>query len=372
MERELVPGRQALLLHDLDEGLEGDKSSSDSMLNFGNIKHENGKGAPSTLVVGSIPGSNMGPSLTDPSHPILELLANSETSRRATSPTNSHLPPSPPPFSANPPCLSQEDEASHGDSTPVLQSRPDEHSLSGEGISGVHAVQGNTTTPSWRRDGAQAPLPLHCCEEGAEGPTNPSSPGSSDPIPVFVEHSQLPNKPPQITLVQDYSTQPHPTDLSPHLPPTLMQVRHFGLEEWRTDSLPLIRPLAQHSSGPGNEHPPHHSLFLPATVSPSLSLHATRNSHYFFPVSSSPIDIVTVFSRLAGFVGKLLYVLTPKVRQGVQPVGVNMTMNSPSEMPREVTQARKLTSNIQMQTENMRIEFLKKLHKVCAVILHYV
>ena len=38
---------------------------------------------------------------------------------------------------------------------------------------------------------------------------------------------------------------------------------------------------------------------------------------YLFPVSNSPLDIITMLTRAASFTGVLLNILTPKLRQNV-------------------------------------------------------
>ena len=91
------------------------------------------------------------------------------------------------------------------------------------------------------------------------------------------------------------------------------------------------------------------------------STNSVDQQSFLLPLSSSPIDILTIFTRIASFVGVLLEVLTPKLQQGYQS---NRSMPSSTELPSEVAQVREQIAEIQRQTETMRIEFLKKLHKV--------
>ena len=50
-----------------------------------------------------------------------------------------------------------------------------------------------------------------------------------------------------------------------------------------------------------------------------VSALSQENSAYLFPVSNSPLDIVTMLTRLACFTGTLLNTLTPKLRHGAVP-----------------------------------------------------
>lgn len=63
---------------------------------------------------------------------------------------------------------------------------------------------------------------------------------------------------------------------------------------------------------------PSPSPSLEASPSPVNVAAATASGplqSYLFPVSNSPIDMVTMLSRLASFTGELLAVLTPKIRK---------------------------------------------------------
>ena len=55
-------------------------------------------------------------------------------------------------------------------------------------------------------------------------------------------------------------------------------------------------------------------------ASPTLDGDRTAESLYRFPVSSSPVDIVTMLTRLATFTGVVLKVLTPKLKRHTIPL----------------------------------------------------
>ena len=44
-----------------------------------------------------------------------------------------------------------------------------------------------------------------------------------------------------------------------------------------------------------------------------------ESNSYLFPVSNSPLDVITMLTRLACFTGMLLNTLTPKLRHGAVP-----------------------------------------------------
>lgn len=56
----------------------------------------------------------------------------------------------------------------------------------------------------------------------------------------------------------------------------------------------------------------------------------TAESLYCFPVSSSPVDIVTMLTRLATFTGVVLKVLTPKLKRHTIPLEDQKVSGSPS------------------------------------------
>lgn len=82
--------------------------------------------------------------------------------------------------------------------------------------------------------------------------------------------------------------------------------------------------------------------------------------NYFFPVSNSPVDIVTMLTRLASFTGTILNVLTPRL-----PRSNPRTDNNPShEYAPEVAQAREQANLLWTNAEQNRTEFLKKMHRI--------
>lgn len=99
---------------------------------------------------------------------------------------------------------------------------------------------------------------------------------------------------------------------------------------------------------------------------------------YLFPVSSSPLDLLTMLTRMASFTGMLLGVLSPKLRQstvahgnykvcrgGVGVGGATVCpLTSLQECGSEVASARRQASQQLRFTEDMRSGMLRKLHKV--------
>jgi len=57
-----------------------------------------------------------------------------------------------------------------------------------------------------------------------------------------------------------------------------------------------------------------------SSLTPEEKRTGTAASSYHFPVSSSPIDIVTMLTRLSTFTGMLLGVLTPKLKPHTIPL----------------------------------------------------
>ena len=152
-------------------------------------------------------------------------------------------------------------------------------------------------------------------------PLPPSSP-SHDSSPPLNSSRVLPSRPPHLSVVRPSAFSPHPVEEDEELP----------------------------------DVPSSSIITLPSTPTASVDQEAV-----LLPLSSSPVDILTMFTRMASFVGMLLSVLTPKLRQGFQS---NRSAQASSEMPNEVAQVREQIAEIQRQTETMRIEFLKRLHKV--------
>ena len=77
----------------------------------------------------------------------------------------------------------------------------------------------------------------------------------------------------------------------------------------------------QHGGGGGGGGGRRHRTSSPEGMSPSpLGGFPTTTGDgplqsYLFPISNSPMDVVTMLSRLASFTGELLLVLTPKIRK---------------------------------------------------------
>ena len=179
----------------------------------------------------------------------------------------------------------------------------------------------------------------------------------SGPLPSTIPDSPLmshvPSHPPLISVI-----------------PSLSDTNRLYQYDNQSDRYPVVDP----DKHPGNLAYPkpnrallnnvdHDSVSPP--ISPSSSSTTTAGSlalvPYYLPLSSSPIDLITMFSRMASFIGTLLNVLTPKLKRGFKHMG---TGAGPLEVPSEVVQARKLVTNIQQHAENMKIEFLRKIHKV--------
>ena len=176
---------------------------------------------------------------------------------------------------------------------------------------------------------------------GGEGfPAIPPSPSPPPPPPL-----PLPTAVPHIEVLSPPSsaTSHYPSRVLPSKPPQLSVVR-----------------LTTYS--------PHEEVTNPGMIETTGGHTATsptpaEQETFLLPLSSAPIDIITMFTRMASFVGMLLNVLTPKLRQGFQS-GRTPPSNGHNEVPSEVAQVREQIAEIQRQTETMRIEFLKKLHKV--------
>ncbi len=87
----------------------------------------------------------------------------------------------------------------------------------------------------------------------------------------------------------------------------------------------------------------------------------TQVKQFLFPVSNSPVDMVTMLTRLAAFTGVVLQVLTPKLRRNV---GLPDDPGANQEYSSEVATARAQASQQWRLAEDMKTELLKKLHKV--------
>ena len=201
--------------------------------------------------------------------------------------------------------------------------------------------------PSPRR--SHAPLPrdqdLEDEDEEEEGSDEVFPKFPSPPVLNFTtKPSKLPSKPPQISVVPNLSSIHGPTTSTGVKVPRQTPMNGPKLLEPVQTS--VYSDVDDISSSPA---------VLP--ISPAPSIDAV---YYFLPLSNSPIDLVSMYIRLASFVGNLLHVLTPKIRQGFQPPGVDGSV----EVPTEVAQIRQLMTSIRQQAESMRIEFLKKIHKV--------
>jgi hypothetical protein len=132
--------------------------------------------------------------------------------------------------------------------------------------------------------------------------------------------------------------------------------------------VPPVPPQLSVVSSAGIRLPHERGGYSTTSSNPSESPHTTVSTHslnsalYTFPISNSPIDMITAYIRLASFVGNLLNVLTPKIRSGLKMSQAQI--NDTTELPSEVLQARRFMNNVQQLTEDMRIEFLKKIHKI--------
>ncbi|CAI8016964.1 hypothetical protein GBAR_LOCUS10358, partial [Geodia barretti] len=87
-----------------------------------------------------------------------------------------------------------------------------------------------------------------------------------------------------------------------------------------------------------------------------------EGSAYLLPVSNSPVDLVTMLTRLAGFTSTLLATLTPKLRHGAVP-GLDEPRRAHDYAP-DVANAKRQASQQLKHVENTHAEFLKKLHKI--------
>ncbi len=163
------------------------------------------------------------------------------------------------------------------------------------------------------------------------------------PVPVplepYINNSpiRLPRDPPNISIIPSLSDP--------------RRLYHHGNEQ--------VTPTRPTSGGVMRQTPSRYSESPP--VSPSSSSYSSNLVPHYFPVSSSPIDLITMINRLGNFIGMILNVLTPRLKHGLQQFD---ELDGSLEVPREVRQARKLVTNIQLQVENMKIEFLRKFHKV--------
>ena len=156
---------------------------------------------------------------------------------------------------------------------------------------------------------------------------------------------------------KSFDTIPKPVNKLPSHPPPISVLNHKMAEPNR--SLPPTNGVAPTTSTTSISTDQSQSPFLNAGPSPSIS--TSSAVFYTFPVSNAPIDLFTIFIRLGSFVGNLMEVLTPKIRQGLK-----MGLNETAELPSEVNQIRRFLTDIRQQSENMRVEFLKKIHKVCS------
>ncbi|XP_019857507.1 PREDICTED: uncharacterized protein LOC109585810 isoform X2 [Amphimedon queenslandica] len=155
---------------------------------------------------------------------------------------------------------------------------------------------------------------------------------------------------------KSFDTIPKPVNKLPSHPPpiSVLHVNHKMTEPTR--SLPPASGVAPTNSATSVSTDQSQS---PSLNGPSPSLSTTSAVFYTFPVSNAPIDLFTIFIRLGSFIGNLMEVLTPKVRQGLK-----MGLNETAELPSEVNQIRRFLTDIRQQSENMRVEFLKKIHKI--------
>ena len=166
---------------------------------------------------------------------------------------------------------------------------------------------------------------------------------------------KLPSKPPKISLVSELSspnTLYSPFDTSPNQ--TCTHSRSQWEPRYQKPGTKSHRNYTHQQSVEDaiveldqSESP----AILPISPSPS-----STSTSYFLPLSNSPFDMITMYTRLASFIGVLINTLTPKIQHGFHSMGVGSSL----EVPSEVTQVRRLMADIQQQAENMRIEFLKK------------
>lgn len=153
---------------------------------------------------------------------------------------------------------------------------------------------------------------------------------------------------------KSFDTIPKPVNKLPSHPPPLSVLNHKVTEPTRSPGNGVLPTSSATSISTDQSQSP--SL----TTGPSPSISTTSAVFYTFPVSNAPIDLFTIFIRLGSFIGNLMEVLTPKIRQGLK-----MGLNETAELPSEVNQIRRFLTDIRQQSENMRVEFLKKIHKVC-------
>lgn len=109
----------------------------------------------------------------------------------------------------------------------------------------------------------------------------------------------------------------HPQALvSPGGPPANQQQppRMESTSQFSTSATTTISPAAT-VSGTIDHH--EHTSSPEASPSPLDGLNEAAGplQPFLFPVSNSPVDLVTMLSRLASFTGELLTVLTPKIRK---------------------------------------------------------
>ena len=186
-----------------------------------------------------------------------------------------------------------------------------------------------------------------------------NSPSLSNPSRFTDNPPKLPSKPPKISLVSELSspnTLYSPFDTSPN------QTHTHSHNQWESG---YQKPGTKSHRNYTHQQSVEDAIveldqsdspaILPISPSPS-----STSTSYFLPLSNSPFDMITMYTRLASFIGVLINTLTPKIQHGFHSMGVGSSL----EVPSEVTQVRRLMADIQQQAENMRIEFLKKLHKV--------
>ena len=188
-----------------------------------------------------------------------------------------------------------------------------------------------------------------------------NSPSLSNPSRFTDNPPKLPSKPPKISLVSELSspnTLYSPFDTSPN------QTRTHSRNQWESG---YQKPGTKtHTNYTHQQSVEDAIVELDQSESPAIlpiSPLSSISTSYFLPLSNSPFDMITMYTRLASFIGVLINTLTPKIQHGFHSMGVGSSL----EVPSEVTQVRRLMADIQQQAENMRIEFLKKLHKVRVV-----
>ena len=159
--------------------------------------------------------------------------------------------------------------------------------------------------------------------------------------------TKLPSSPPEVSLVPKllaFSQLYVPSKNPAHRPPPRRPK-------------PGLSSSAFHSRPPAPRHGTFYSEPVPdLPLSETASVTSPTLTSYLFPL---PL-ISLPYTPDSSFVCNLLEILTPKMCQGFQ----NQDFNQMGEVPSEVSQVRKSMGNIQQHAETMRIEFLKKLHKV--------